>query len=57
MNKKKFTPMKVYTDKVAFRQAEQRAEQKINILNDAFPISSRHKKSGNFSPRLISFYR
>ena len=36
MTKKKFTPMKVYTDKVAFRQAEQRAEQKINILNDAF---------------------
>ena len=36
MSKKKFTPMKVYTDKVAFRQAEQRAEQKINILNDAF---------------------
>ena len=35
MTKKKFTPMKVYTDKQAYKQAQDKAETKINILNDA----------------------
>ena len=35
MSKKKFTPMKVYTDTHAYRQAQDKAETKIKILNNA----------------------
>ena len=42
MTKKKFTPMKVYTDKQAYKQAQDKAETKINILNDALNWCKQH---------------
>ena len=42
MSKKKFTPMKVYTDTHAYRQAQDKAETKIKILNNAMVWCSEH---------------
>lgn len=42
MSKKKFTPMKVYTDKQAYQNAQDKAEAKIKILWNAFEWCGQH---------------